>query len=68
MKKTLSFWFAVFLFAQFFVLVEHTNAQVELKEETVSMPTYKVLKPEKAPIFFTNENYQGASRYTYPLA
>ncbi|MDX1285458.1 MAG: DUF5107 domain-containing protein, partial [Draconibacterium sp.] len=44
------------------------RAQVILKEEMVALPTYEVLSPEKAPIFFTNENYQGASRYTYPLA
>lgn len=43
-------------------------AQVKLSEEWWTLPTYKVLPPEKAPIFFTNENYQGASRYTYPYA
>lgn len=43
-------------------------AQVKLSEELWTLPTYKVLPPEKAPIFFTNENYQGASKYVYPYA
>jgi len=51
-------------------LLAGTNlfAQVKMSEEHLILPTYKVLAPEKAPVFFTNENYQGASRYTYPNA
>jgi len=43
-------------------------AQVKMYEEAVTLPTYKVQPPEKAPIFFTNGKFQGASRMTYPLA
>ena len=43
-------------------------SQVKLSEEKMTLPTYPVLAPEKAPIFFTNENYQGASKYVYPYA
>lgn len=50
------------------VFAKNANAQVEMQQKMVTLPTYRVMKPEKAPIFFTNENYQGASRFTYPLA
>ncbi|MFC2113381.1 DUF5107 domain-containing protein, partial [Bacteroidota bacterium] len=43
-------------------------AQVKMSEEAWTLPTYKVLPPDKAPIFFTDGNYQGAARHTYPLA
>lgn len=43
-------------------------AQVEMYQEQVNLPTYKVQAPEKAPIFFTQKKFQGASRFTYPLA
>ncbi len=54
----------------FFIIVNFNAvfAQVKLSEEFLRMPTYPVLAPEKAPIFFTNENYQGASKYVYPYA
>ncbi len=42
-------------------------AQVRLTEEEWTLPTYPLKPPEKAPIFFTNESYQGASKYIYPL-
>lgn len=53
-----------------FIIVNFNGAfaQVKLTEELLRMPTYRVLAPEKAPIFFTNENYQGASKYVYPYA
>ncbi|WP_167613701.1 DUF5107 domain-containing protein [Maribellus sediminis] len=44
------------------------SAQVKMSEEAWVLPTYKVLSPEKAPVFFTDENYQGAARHTYPYA
>jgi tetratricopeptide (TPR) repeat protein len=40
---------------------------VQLYEKQVPLPTYKVAPPEKNPIFFRNEAYQGASRHYYPL-
>lgn len=56
------------VFILLFLFVLNVNAQVKLTEENWVLPTYKVLLPEKAPIFFTNENYQGASKYVYPYA
>lgn len=47
---------------------EKAFTQVKASEETWSLPTYKVLDSEKAPIFFTKGKYQGASRYIYPNA
>ncbi len=44
------------------------NSQVKMSEEPWVLPTYPVLAPEKAPMFFTNGNYQGASQFIYPLA
>jgi len=40
---------------------------VQLYEKQVPLPTYKVAPPEKNPVFFRNEAYQGASRHYYPL-
>lgn len=41
--------------------------EVILNEKQVQMPTYTVAQPEKNPIFFKNEAFQGASRQYYPL-
>ena len=60
-----------FFLAGVFVLLffcTELSAQVKISEETLTLPTYKVLPPEKAPFFFTHENYQGASKYVYPYA
>ncbi|MFO7671987.1 MAG: DUF5107 domain-containing protein [Bacteroidales bacterium] len=43
-------------------------AQVNLSEESWVIPTYPVLPPDKNPVFFKNEVYQGASKYIYPYA
>lgn len=43
-------------------------AQVKLIEKDWFLPTYQVEPSNKAPIFFKQENYQGASKYIYPLA
>ncbi len=42
-------------------------AQVSLTEKDLVLPTYPVAKPDRNPIFFRNEAYQGASRHYYPL-
>lgn len=43
-------------------------AQVKMTEEMWTLPTYKVEAAEKAPFFFTGENYQGARKVIYPYA
>ncbi len=42
--------------------------KVRVWEEPLTLPTYVVKAPEKNPMFFNNQSYQGASRYVYPYA
>ena len=44
-----------------------SQTKVSLEEKIIVLPTYPVSPSEKAPIFFRNEAYQGASRHYYPL-
>lgn len=41
---------------------------VKVWEEPLTLPTYLVKPPDKNPMFFRNQSYQGASRYIYPYA
>ena len=41
---------------------------VKVWEEPLTLPTYVVNAPEKSPMFFKNQSYQGASRVIYPYA
>lgn len=43
------------------------SAQVTLTEKDWVLPTYPVAEPDRNPIFFRGEAYQGASRHYYPL-
>jgi tetratricopeptide (TPR) repeat protein len=45
-----------------------TSAQVTITEKDWVLPTYPVAAPDKNPVFFKNEAYQGASRRYYPYA
>ena len=45
----------------------HSQSGVTLTDKMVSRPTYVVAPPEKNPIFFKKEAYQGAERHYYPL-
>ena len=42
------------------------TAQVKISEQEWVLPTYKVSPPDKNPMFFKGESYQGASKYIYP--
>ena len=42
------------------------TAQVKISEQEWIIPTYKVSPPDKNPMFFKSESYQGASKYIYP--
>jgi tetratricopeptide (TPR) repeat protein len=44
------------------------SAQVKISEQEWVLPTYSVAPPDKNPMFFKGESYQGASRYIYPYA
>ena len=56
------------VFGSLFGIVYSSFAQdkVKMTEEMWALPTYKVESAEKAPIFFTGENYQGARKVIYP--
>jgi tetratricopeptide (TPR) repeat protein len=56
------------LLAAFIILLicNNLNAQVKLSEQEWNVPTYKVNPPDKNPMFFKDESYQGASKYIYP--
>ena len=47
---------------------ENLTAQVKISEKEWIIPTYKVSPPDKNPMFFKGESYQGASKYIYPYA
>lgn len=55
----------VYFFCIFFIAFP--QGKVLLEEKPITLPTYTVAPSEKAPIFFRNEAYQGASRHYYPL-
>lgn len=43
-------------------------AQVKMSEEVWTLPTYKVMPSEQAPMFYSGGNFQGARRIIYPYA
>ena len=44
------------------------QSQVKLSSYDWVLPTYEVAPPDKNPMFFKGESYQGASKYIYPYA
>lgn len=52
--------------ALFFLLASSSTAQVKLSEQDWIISTYPVAPPDKNPMFFKGESYQGASKYIYP--
>ena len=44
------------------------QSQVKLSSFDWVLPTYEVAPPDKNPMFFKGESYQGASKYIYPYA
>ena len=51
------------------ILISNTlSAQVKLSEQSWVLPTYPVEPPDKNPMFFKGESYQGASKVIYPYA
>ncbi len=48
------------------VISLNVSAQVKISEQEWIIPTYKVNAPDKNPMFFKDESYQGASKYIYP--
>jgi len=42
------------------------NGQVKIWEEMISIPTYETKAPDKNPMFYVPDAYQGAKRVIYP--
>ena len=51
-----------------FLQPETLIGQVKVSEQMWTLPTYKVSPPDKNPMFFKGESYQGASKIIYPYA
>ena len=45
----------------------YAQSNVNLTEKMISRPTYIAAPPDKNPIFYRNEAYQGAERHYYPF-
>ena len=60
--------FLVCLISTFFLGPETIWSQVKLSEQKWTIPTYQVMPPDKNPMFFKGESYQGASKVIYPYA
>ncbi|MGD0756547.1 MAG: DUF5107 domain-containing protein [Bacteroidales bacterium] len=54
------------LFPLILLNTANLNAQVRISEQEWVIPTYKVSPPDKNPMFFKGESYQGASKFIYP--
>ena len=63
----LSFFTLCFFFIAFLPLLPGQE-EVKIWEAPLTLPTYVVQPPDKNPMFFQHQSYQGASRYVYPYA
>ncbi len=59
-------WFFITILTIIVLNTFNSEAQVQLSEQEWVIPTYKVNPPDKNPMFFKGESYQGASKYIYP--
>lgn len=57
-----------YLLFSFLLSVNTVFAQVKISEEYWKLPTFQVEPPDKNPMFFKGESYQGASKVIYPYA
>jgi tetratricopeptide (TPR) repeat protein len=57
------YFFLFVLFAQTTLLAD---PGVKIREEPITLPTYKIAEPDSNPMFFEGEVYQGASKIIYP--
>lgn len=69
MSRGKLFYFSLIILTGMFIeipLTGQVSKNVKVWEETITIPTYKMDPPEKSPMFFRNQSYQGASRVIYP--
>jgi len=55
-------------FVSVLFMVASLSAAVEVWEEPLTLPTYRLNPPDPNPRFYTNESYQGAQKRIYPYA
>ncbi len=48
------------------MVFSQTTDEVKIWEDTIVLPTYKIHEPDKNPMFFLRNSYQGASAAVYP--
>ncbi len=56
------------IFCSFLIAQGSAQDKVKVWEEPLTIPTYLVKAPDKNPMFFQHQSYQGASRVIYPYA
>ncbi len=66
MKSFIKILSIPFMIWGFLFLHAQEVQSVKIWEEELILPTYLVDPPEKSPMFFQNDSYQGASRVIYP--
>ncbi|HAQ17643.1 MAG TPA: DUF5107 domain-containing protein [Prolixibacteraceae bacterium] len=68
MKPKFTIQTRLFLCLTLFGLLATSNllAQVKISEQKWVLPTYQIIPPDKNPMFFKGESYQGASKIIYP--
>ncbi len=54
------------LFASISATICPAASPVKVWEEPLTIPTYRLDPPERNPMFYTNESYQGAKKKIYP--
>ena len=66
MQKTSLYVLKAWMILCLMLFWKPVQGQLTLTEEDWVIPTYPVGEPDKNPMFFKNESYQGASRHYYP--
>jgi len=69
MKTTLTFFkqfFTLLFFPSLFSFSLLAQSEVKMYQENWTIPGYITPLPDPNPMFFKNESYQGASKFTYP--
>ncbi len=56
------------IFCLYLCTIGYSQSKVKVWQEPLTLPTYLAKAPDKNPMFFRNQSYQGASRYIYPYA
>ena len=56
----------ILLFLAILISVNWVEGQVKIWEETLILPTYEPKAPDKNPMFYVPDAYQGAKRVLYP--